>query len=272
MILESKEYRATCPHCSAQRTVPLIPSLAESFPPVFVDGVERSLGISCDTCIEAKARELHATRASSAVAEAWIARCPFEFRTVGEGGATYGELVDRVKLTEVDDRGSGAFHPVNFQDWNSFASSKLPVTLLLGPPGSMKTRLAWRIARTCFDANTHRLTSFLFQSSWDFQARLQDEAGKFNAFRWVRSQIDVPLWILDDLCKTDWTDNTAAAFFEILDQRIARHVPVLITGNHSGADLKAWFQASRSPLLRDSAEAILRRLREHGRVLIAQKP
>ena len=136
----------------------------------------------------------------------------------------------------------------------------------------MKTRLAWRVARACFEATENRLRSFLFQSSWEFQARLQDEAGKFNASRWVRSQIEVPLWILDDLCKTDWTDNTAAAFFEILDQRIAHHRPLLITGNHAGADLKAWFQASRSPLLRDSTEAILRRLREHGTVLIARKP
>lgn len=269
------EYIARCPDCCAERWVTLLPIMAKEFPVVVSSGGTPALVMACDACLtklDRKVKEENARRRVEFIGESWQSLCPIEFRTIQEGGWTDGDAVGRVLLTKFD---QGIPTPANAADlcaWHPMLSLKRPVTLLLGPPGTMKTRMAWRVARACFDTEGSRPVPFLFQSSWEFQARLQDEAGKFNASRWVRSQIEVPLWILDDLCKTEWTDNTAAAFFEILDQRIAHHRAVLITGNTAAADLKAWFALSKSNLLRESAEAIMRRLREHGTVLNAIKP
>lgn len=269
------EYIAHCPDCHAERWVTLLPIMAKDFPGVVSAAGTSALGMACDACLtkrDRKVKEENARLRVEFIGESWQSLCPIEFRTIQEGGWTDGDAVGRVLLTKFDQGIPSPADAEELSGWSPMLSLKRPVTLLLGPPGTMKTRLAWRLARACFDAEGSRPVPFLFQSSWEFQARLQDEAGKFNASRWVRSQIEVPLWILDDLCKTEWTDNTSAAFFEILDQRIAHHRPLLITGNTAAADLKAWFVSSKSNLLRESAEAIMRRLREHGTVFTARKP
>lgn len=273
MNLEPILYTARCPECRTERLVPMFEPFARGMDPdPDIPGV---LKMRCDTCLE---KNEHTRKESGKAVEKasdaetrrtrWESICPFTYRTESEGGPT-----DEGVLA------SGCFEdtktgPVSYQQLKDFGGSERierPLVFLCGNPGTRKTRIAFRMARAAFDAPavTSRPWGAVY-TSWGFQTAAQDAGGKFEGGNWIRKLIDGRIVVLDDLGKTAWTDNTAAAFFELVEIRAASHHVTVITSNNAGQDLKDWLKESRSGVLSSAAEPILRRLRELGRIIVCR--
>ena len=77
--------------------------------------------------------------------------------------------------------------------------------------------------------------------------------------------------LLDDITKTPWTDNTKAAFFELLEQVTSKHGLMVITSNQSKSDIANF--AGDSSVCPNASAPVLRRLEEHFvRVLAMKNP
>lgn len=274
--LESKPYAMRCA-CGAVFNLVLVPSLAEEFPVSPDDSRYRVA--TCNRCSEeseAAAGDADAQKRQASIAnakrEAWLQVCPFEYRTQEEGGETDPALLDNVRLLVASDEGNQV---LRWQDLAVLPTRKpeeldRPVVFLSGPSGSCKTRIAWRIGKAALDRHQGG-TPLAFCTAWSFQQRIQDAAGQFLTGPCVGMMIEAPILALDDLGKVQWTDNTAAAFFEVLEQRIARRHLTVITTELIGPAVEAWFKSARSTVLASAADAIMRRLRQRGRVVLCTR-
>lgn len=257
--------------CGSRWQAELLPQLATGFPDhPELAGVK--LG-TCSQCADSNAGRIRAVErvtAERSREDDWQAQCPIEHRTKEENGFTDEAILRAGKYVDTESR------PVAYEDIVNFANKgdlRRPFLYLVGAAGTRKTRLAWRAMRAAVASGQPQkggLSRPRFWTAWGFQSELQTAAGKFEAPAWMRDCVSASLAVLDDLGKCEWTDNTAAAFFELLDQRAAWHRPTLITSNLGGKGLREWMEGARSTTLASASEPILRRLREYGRVVVCQ--
>ena len=108
----------------------------------------------------------------------------------------------------------------------------------------------------------------LFQAG-QFHASLV-EAKKSNISsaysRWRNEQINVPVLAIDDLFAEKMTETIQAGLFEVIEQRMARKLPILITTQVKRAEAVKQFN---DPL---RGEALLNRLRESSDLYITNQP
>lgn len=205
---------------------------------------------ACEECVRARGRasaEEQALRDRERESECerrWEAVCPFEFRTIEEGGRT-----DEVRFMEQHkDAPTILAHPFG------------PVGLLLrGNTDAGKTRIMWRLLRRYFEQREvlgQRLTIAAF-SHGEFQRECQDAAGNHRSAQWFRTITTADVFLLDDMGKGPWTENTVSAFFDLVKCRTEAGLPLFITTNLNGATLVAQLKLSK-----DMAEPLIRRLRE----------
>lgn len=170
----------------------------------------------------------------------WARICPVEFRLCSE---SHGEtdlprlraeapLLDELLAWANTDRKRGV--------------------LLRGPTGTCKTRAMWRLLRQLWEEGVR----FRAVTSTLLEAECQEARDRGSLSRWIRELQRVPVLFWDDLGKMRFLPSTEAAVFDVLDDRMNAHRPVLITTEEAGETL-----ASR--LSGHVAGAFVRRLRDY---------
>jgi hypothetical protein len=122
--------------------------------------------------------------------------------------------------------------------------------------GKGKTRSAWRLLRKQW-LDRHTILSF---TAGMFQRKAQDAAGKYQLDDWFNKLATADILFIDDLGKGNWTENTEAIWFDLVEARTSNGLPLIITTNFKGDALT---ENSRS----DIAEFTIRRLREFCSVI-----
>lgn len=240
--------RCFCPNCEARFT--------EELPPIVrnqgEENAEGLLAFRCYDCRRKAESEMVGRVKNDALVKretSWALVCPVEFRTTEEQGKTERARIDQEAIRQ-------------------FVWGGAALVYMHGPPGTLKTRMAWRIARAFFDQGGK--INFEFLSSWQFQAEASDASGKFVSLEWMDRLTRAELVVIDDLGKCSWTDTAAAAFFEMVDQRGANGRKTVITSNMDPFAFKEWMAQGRSKVLSEATGAIARRIREQG-VVVACK-
>ena len=210
----------------------------------------------CDRCVQAeqeRAAKSYATwRSEEAVRiteEAWAKICPVEFRTPAEGGSHDQERfeADQAAAKEVLD------HPLG------------PMGLILrGGTGAGKTRAIFRLLRRYHLMQPRPRIIALSSGQFDREAR--DAAGKFTLTEWFDRLAKADVLFVDDIGKGKWTPATAGQFWEVVDDRTKHHRPIFLTTNLNGDTL-----VQAIGIDRDIGEPLLRRLREHCRILTMKR-
>lgn len=209
--------------------------------------------LHCDPCVAAEqeriAKTTAARRAEAAERDlqaAWERICPHEYRTKLEGGPTDLERLGRdlPQLPEI------LAHPLGPQG-----------LILRGKTGAGKTRAMYRLLRSYFVRTPRPRIIAITAGEFDRQAR--DAAGNFTLSTWFRRLAEAEALFLDDLGKGKWTAATSGQFWELVDDRTRNGRPVFITTNFSGDRL-----VQVLGLDGDTAEPLLRRLREHCRGIV----
>jgi len=211
--------------------------------------------LHCDPCVEAEKdrqeKSAHARReeqAEEALRAAWDVICPAEFRTRLEGGQT-----DEARLLQAQPLLTQVLeHPLGPQG-----------LILRGSTGQAKTRCMFRLIRRYF-LTTPR-PSIIAMTAGRFDREARDAAGTFTLSKWFRKLASVDVLFLDDLGKGKWGPATAGQLWELIDDRSANNRPVFITTNFPGDKL-----VDVLGLDGDTAAPLLRRLREHCRVIVMQ--
>ena len=209
--------------------------------------------LHCDPCVAAE-QERIATTAAALRAEAaerdlqaaWERDCPMEFRAKLEGGPTDLERLARElpQLPEI------LAHPLGAQG-----------LILRGKTGAGKTRAMYRLLRSYFVGTPRPRILALTAGEFDRQAR--DAAGNFTLSTWFRRLAEADALFVDDVGKGKWTPATSGQFWEVIDDRTRNGRPVFLTTNFSGDRL-----VQVLGLDGDTAEPLLRRLREHCKGIV----
>ena len=216
----------------------------------FSDGVLKAW---CRACIQSDDKKLR-ERQRVANELDWHVICPKEYRLTRELGETDPDRLNTFRFECAEAATKRALLELG---------TRKPL-LLFGVAGTMKTRMAWRIAREAFN---QCIPVYGF-TSWTFQAAAQNETGAFRQGRWVK-RLANGFVLLDDITKTPWTDNTKAAFFELLEQVTSKHGLMVITSNLGKGEIAAF--AGQSKTLPDADDPILRRLEEYFVRVLAVK-
>ena len=244
---------AICPKCTIRWTLDAETKLALVTAGIQPD-VDGVLWLWCEACAandEAARRAAGKPKPKRDMADEWAAICPVEYRTTGEGGETDFERVDQFRAFDQD--GIGWSIP----GLSSKAAGPKPRPVLIaGDPGTLKTRASWRIARAAFDCG-NKVESF---TAWSFQAAYQDAAGQFRSEAWMAGLLKSFI-LLDDIGKSPWTDNTAAAFFELVERVCVNHGQLVLTSNDKASEILA-ILGTRRGMSSAIEGAIARRFRE----------
>lgn len=209
--------------------------------------------LHCDPCVTAE-QERIATTAAAARAEAaerdlqaaWERVCPMEYRNRMEGGPTDVERLKR-ELPQFEEI---LAHPLGPQG-----------LILRGKTGAGKTRAMFRLLRSYFVRTPRPRIVALTAGEFDRQAR--DAAGNFTLSAWFKRLVEADALFVDDVGKGKWSPATSAQFWELIDDRTKNGRPIYITTNFSGGRL-----VQVLGLDGDTAEPLLRRLREHCRGIV----
>lgn len=193
-------------------------------------------------------------------AHQWEMICPKEYRTTTEGGNTDAKRLNKAKATfeGASLTGSALFNACKSQKRMVFA----------GPSGSMKTRYAWRVVHEAFK-NKADVVEF---TAWSFQAAAQDAGGKYQSDQWMKALSAVGFILFDDMGKTPWTENTWAAFFELLERRNNQDRDWLITMNDTRDDIRTVMGGHKSNVVKSITEPLIRRMEDFAKVFIFEKP
>ncbi len=255
--LEEVQSTCHCPICNR--------TWEESVPKITVRMLNGGKGgpvkMWCSSCqAEPSLQPTFGPRPEKPTVDEWSLLCPWEFRLVAEGGRTDPERLRAARGIRANDE-----QPMTAEAIVRLVDSSVPV-LLAGTPGTMKTRLAWRMARRVFD---RKKTVHCF-SSWQFQASLQDAGGRHESLKWMKSLTDAELVVIDDLGKAEWTGNTHGGFFELLDARASNHRSMVITTNESFSTIQSARENHKSQTAQSTGPGIIRRLREYAVTVVMQ--
>ena len=197
----------------------------------------------CQAKLRAEQEAAERTREAEARRKAWAELCPVEFRANDEGGET-----DPNRLRLEQPKFSEALR------WR-FGKTGL---LLIGPSGTCKTRVAWRILRREFEAGRRVVAMKAHGFGVECQERRTSKGGFAD---WYRHLVRVPLLFIDDLGKGRFTDDAESHFFGLIDERTENGRPMIITSNSTGTALKA-------RMSEDRGEPIIRRLRDYCQTVV----
>jgi DNA replication protein DnaC len=154
------------------------------------------------------------------------------------------------------------WHPTIAQpDGVSFAVNPRGL-VLVGEPGSGKTRAAWLLIRRCIFANCRVIT---FDGLGWGLAVSKHFGDSETVEEWVASLCQTDVLFIDDIFKSKMTEAQEFAIFGVLDRRSAHRKPTIVTMNSSGAALAS--RATDAGGERDRMEAIMRRLSEFSDVI-----
>lgn len=254
-ILTPTIAQCSCPECGSRWMGEIASGIVGE-----LTGPDGAVSVWCDSC-QSKPRKVTGLSLKPSKAELWASMCPEEYRLTSEGGKT-----DRERLKRAHGQRNDGEHLAAGQI-SQLVFNRQPV-LLAGEPGTMKTRLAWRMVKMVWDT-TPKVRCF---TSWRFQADLQDASGGYGAGKWMSDLIAAELVFVDDLGKAEWTANTHGAFFELLEARINQRRALLITTNESFATLQEARAEHKSAVAKSSANPIIRRFREFATTIVMQKP
>lgn len=211
----------------------------------------------CGPCVQSEqdrlARDAEARRAEQAQRDAqaaWERICPPEFRTQEEGGPTDVERLRSV-LPQMEAVLSHPYGPNGL--------------ILRGDTGAGKTRAMFRLLRVYFDRVAPR-PRIMALTAGQFDRQARDAAGTFTLTPWFDRLASADVVFIDDLGKGRWTPATSGQFWDLVDSRTRHGRPMFITTNFSGGHL-----VKVLGLDDDTAEPLLRRLREYCRVVVCTK-
>lgn len=125
--------------------------------------------------------------------------------------------------------------------------------IVRGVSGSGKSRAVWMLVKRLI---VDEGLSVHYDSSFEFGAGASDAYRHGSEQEWIRERVTPDVLFLDDLGKSKFTARVGEALFEIVDRRTSRGLPIFITTNFIGANLKSRFDDQ------ELAEPLLRRLRE----------
>ena len=209
--------------------------------------------ITCDRfCLsctsEKKAKDDAAMEAQrlEGIKRRWSEKCPWEYRTVDEGGNT--------NLEQMDSR-TPSWRQV--MEWTHGPQG----LLLRGETGTCKTRAMWRLCRKLFDQGQR----FYATTGPRLEAEIRQAIGKFEEVELIDRMANHSILFIDDFGKGATTDVIQSATFAIIDERVSRGRPMLITTNDSGETLAARMSADRGA-------PMIRRLREHCKSITFKFP
>lgn len=133
--------------------------------------------------------------------------------------------------------------------------------LLHGTTGTGKTRAAWLLANNFFYASYPRTPEFMTPRKLDswLVGSFSDSVKAHE--KYVQRMCDTSLLVLDDLGKERLTPRVETDLFAIIDERITRKMPTIITTNYNGASLLERFPNKETGI------ALIRRFREHFRFI-----
>ena len=167
--------------------------------------------------------------------QSWRSYCPKEFHTCDRA-----KLSNPAKLDEA-------------LDWK-YGPNGL---VLYGPTGKGKTRIAWIILEREFMRG--RRVAFLDSMAGIHYASKFSESGRAVEC-WLMGKIKADILLMDDVFKNKLTDSFENVIFTVIDQRIQRQLPIIITSNDTGKSLATRMTGDRS-------QPLLRRLREHCSII-----
>jgi DNA replication protein DnaC len=164
----------------------------------------------------------------------WLAICPYEFRLAKtEGGPTSLSRMDKdVPL------------------WRKVLDWKFPThrgLIIRGQSGRCKTRCMWRLIRRVFEER-HKIIAL---TAGQFERQCRDAAGNYTLTSWFNKIASVDVLFLDDIGKANWSANTEANIFDLIDERTREGRPILATLNDSAEELASRLSPGRGvPLVR----------------------
>lgn len=133
--------------------------------------------------------------------------------------------------------------------------------LLHGTTGSGKTRAAWLLANHYFYSNYPRSFEFLSPRKLDswLVGSFSDSVNAHESK--VQRMCDVGMLVIDDLGKERLTPRVETDLFAVIDERITKKLPTIITTNYNGVSLLERFPNKETGI------ALIRRFREHFKFL-----
>lgn len=255
-ILTERQASCVCPECSKTWMGPMAAALVSEFGQP--DGTVR---VWCEEC-QQKASRRAVEPPRERFSDPWLSLCPDEYRLTTEGGRTERDRLKRAWGLRPD--GTTRLSAGQIAE---LILSRRPV-LLAGAPGTMKTRLAWRMVRMLWDTKA----SVRCFSAWRFQSDIQEASGLHQAGKWMDDATMADLVFIDDLGKAEWTANTHGAFFELFEARITRRKATLITTNETFGSLAESRATHKAAVAQSAAAPLVRRFREYAETLVMQRP
>lgn len=175
-----------------------------------------------------------------------------------------------IKLTGSHDTDWAAICPAIFRD-TELAKLPCPSALqdlvkwkygptglvLHGASGKGKSRCAWLLLETQFKAGK-KFKVLDSMAGLKYASKFSESAAKVES--WIEDLIATDILFMDDVFKNKLTDSFEGVIFTLLDQRIQRALPTILTSNDTGKTL-----AGR--MTEDRAEPLVRRMREHSQMI-----
>lgn len=160
----------------------------------------------------------------------------------------------RMTLASWEDRDGGRVAQAVCEFTRRFGPTEPCWLYLHGPYGSGKTHIAVAVARQLLEDHDVHPTMIRWaeycsavQDSWDGDRRLT-----------FHSLLNKGLLIIDDMDKRKPTQWALDQLYELVDGRMIRHKPTIITANRDLMSLRDWW--TKNPACRDAAEAIISRI------------
>jgi DNA replication protein DnaC len=182
----------------------------------------------CHSCSERKETELR-TRWDRTVE--WNKECPKAFRDSDWKLLPCRHLINEVQSWKYGRRGI-LFH---------------------GSPGTGKTRLAYILLKR-LHAEGHVVKAM---TATDFALGVQEHGGAHTLPAWLKELSTVPILLLDDLGKEKLSESVVTHLFHVLDKRMSREAPVLVTTNYRAESFVERFGECGQPLYRRLKESCI---------------
>lgn len=222
---------------------------------------EGRVASTCDQCLEKPVATPPSAKsgASGKRAAEWESICPELFRLESEGGKT-----DRLRLAKAHGA-TPAGVPRSCRDILDLWQHPGAV-ILAGKPGTMKTRMAWRMVRKAWESGP--VAAF---TAWTFQSELKDAGGSYTESAFMRRLTEARLVFVDDIGKAEWTSNTHGAFFELLDARIRHGRCLLMTTNEDRQSWQSVREGHRGAAAQSTASGIMRRIDQFAATVVMKE-